>query len=150
VQLSPAFARGDLRLQTRPSDIGAPRLRDEWAAWTVRHVPPPVAIVEGGELLHLALEEARAAGELPPGLAGSDVYRSRRPGAARDLDTALTALQRGGIGHILVDAHDIDRQPYLRDLYDPRYAGRVELVRSFRAGADDGWLITDMDVFRIR
>ncbi len=144
-----AIATDELHVRSDLLAIPTPRVRDEWALWMVRHVPAPVAILEGEDLLQLALEEARASGELPPETAARKGYPTRRPGVAPDLGTALATLERLGIHTLLVDSHNMDRLPYLRDVYAPRWAGRLELVRSFRSTPADRWALADMDVFLI-
>jgi hypothetical protein len=149
VQVPVALARDQLQLRTDPRAPGTPHVRDAWAAWTVRHVPPPVAIVEGGDLLQLACDEARAAGELPPATAALPDFPYRRPGLAPDLGAALDELQRLGIHTLLVDSHNIGRLPYLSQIHDPRWAGRLELLQSFRSAPDERWALRDMDIYRI-
>jgi hypothetical protein len=148
-QLPVAYARGQLRQPTAPFALDPPRVRDAWAAWTVRHVPPPVAILEGGDLLQLAFDDALAAGEVPAAWAARDDYPTRRPGPRPDAGVALDELLRLGIGHVLVDSRNSARMPWLQQLDDPRWAGRVERVRSFEAPPDERWALRDMDVLRI-
>lgn len=148
-QVPVAFARGQLHVRTTSLALGTPHVRDEWAHWTVRHVPAPVAIVEGEDLLQLAFEAARAAGELPAEAAARTDYPTRRPGPRSDLGVALDEFERFGIRHVLVDSRNIGRVPYLRDLYEPRWAGRVQRVQSFRSRPDERWALADMDIYRI-
>ncbi|MCB9898552.1 MAG: hypothetical protein H6825_11150 [Planctomycetes bacterium] len=141
-----ALARGDLRVQTDPREIGTPHVRDAWAAWTVRNVRPPVAIIEGGDLLQLALDEALASGEAPDDPTFEVGYRYVRPSDRPDLASTLDALLHAGVTTLLVDSRDVGRRPALRGLAG---SARVELLRSFRSEPDDGWCIADMDVFHI-
>jgi|GEM_PF-6965731 len=146
-QVPVALLRDQLRLRAE-APWQTPRVRDEWARWTVRHLPPPVAILEGGELLELAWDEARESGELPAD--APPAYVTRRPVFGTDLAGALADLQRGGVDHLLVDSRSLGRLPYLRELHDPRRAEHVELVASFTSTPEQGWLLRDMEVFRIR
>ncbi|HEX5008768.1 MAG TPA: glycosyltransferase family 39 protein [Planctomycetota bacterium] len=148
-QVPLAFARGELAVRTNPLAPRTPRVRDAWAAWTVRHVSPPVALVEGGDLLQLACDEARAAGELPPETAALPDFPYRRPGLAPDLGAALDQLERLGIHTLLVDSRNAGRLPWLSELHGARWAGRLELLQSFRAAPDERWALSDMEVYRI-
>lgn len=154
LQLPLAFAEGTLALNTDPraeawTDRLTPTLQDGWVQWTVRHLPHPVAIVEGGDLLRLAWSEAEDAGELPAGLDGEGPFRTRRPGAYPDLDAALDDLWRLGVRHLLVEPSGRARRPYLADLDDPAFAGRVERLRHFEQPDGEDWLLPEMTVWRL-
>ena len=148
-QVPVAFARDQLQLRTDPRAPGTPHVRDAWAAWTVRHVQPPVAILEGGDLLQLACDEARATGELPQATAALPDFPYRRPGLAPDLGAALDQLERLGIHTLLVDARNRGRLAWLSQIDDPRWAGRLELLQTFRSQPADRWALPQMDVLRI-
>ena len=145
-----AFVSGQLRFRTAPGAVQPPHVRDAWARWAVRHLADPVGILEGEDLLTVALDEARTAGELPPAGGGrARIFRTHRPASVDTLSKALAALRRRGVEYLLVDSRNLDRRPYLREIYEPAGAALVEQVQSFRSTPEDRWQIADMDVFRI-
>lgn len=148
-QVPVAVARDQLRLRDDPFELRPPHVRDAWAHWTVRNLPPPVVILEGGDLLQLAADEARASGGLPPEVAARPDYPYRIPGVAPDVSGTLDALERQGLIYVLVDSRNAACLPWLRSVATTPVPERLELVRSFEAPPGERWALADMRVYRI-
>ncbi len=84
--------------------------------------------------------------DLSAGKSGLSVFR---PCGYRNLHKALEDFKRTQVSYLMLDDKNIKRCGYLRNVYDPRWSRHFILLRTFKSKASDGWIIKDMDIFKI-
>lgn len=92
----------------------------KWGKWAAQNIEGKIAIIEGGDLIMMHLPNT-VSGPEQLGLYTSKSNLSIvRPGYFEDLSFAMEWFKKIGITHLALDDRNIDRRPYLREIYSEK------------------------------
>ncbi|OGM29993.1 hypothetical protein A2801_00545 [Candidatus Woesebacteria bacterium RIFCSPHIGHO2_01_FULL_41_10] len=118
----------------------------QWAAWAANNIQGKIGIIDGGELIMMHLSDTSVSG-----VNQIDLYASKsnlsvtRPGYFTDLAAAMPYFQEIGLTHLALDKGNIDRRPYLKEVYLPQYSSLfTEIYSDFDSG--ERW---EMKIYKI-
>ncbi|HIE41382.1 MAG TPA: hypothetical protein EYP80_01835, partial [Candidatus Aenigmarchaeota archaeon] len=90
----------------------------EWGRWAAQNIKGKIAIIEGGDLIMMHLPDTMVSG-----VGQLDLYAPTsnlsvvRPGYFENLSSAMEWFKEIGVTHLALDDNNINRRPYLREIY---------------------------------
>lgn len=132
--------------------ISPPEVRDAWVSWVHDNLNGCMAIIEGLDLIGMTLPDAEFDSERNPMSMRSEKADIClfRPGYFNSLEDALPYFRGKQVNYLLLDRQNIERRPYLKEVYKPEWASRFILIKSFRNQSNEKWELNDMDIFKVK
>lgn len=117
-----------------------------WGPWAANSIQGKIGIVEGGDLIMMNLPDTSVAGV---GLL--DLYAKKsnlsvtRPGYFENLESAMVYFKQIGMTHLALDESNIERRPYLKEVYLSKYNSWFSEIYSDK-DSNEEWKMT---IFKI-
>jgi len=118
-----------------------------WGSWAANNIHGKIGIVEGGDLIMMNLPDTHVAG-----VGQMDLYAKEsnlsvtRPGYFENLESAMVYFKQIGMTHLALDDSNIERRPYLKEVYLPKYNDCFTEIYSDK-DSNEEWKMT---IFKIK
>lgn len=132
------------------TNITTPKVQDKWATWVANNLRGNIAIVEGSDLIEMILTDPKIGSKNLLHLSAEQLgIAAFRPGNYNNLENAMRDFKKMPVNYLMLDTENIKRRPYLYEVYNNNWSEHFMLIKSFKSGPNDKWVIGDMDLFKI-
>lgn len=132
------------------TNITTPKVQDKWATWVANNLRGNIAIIEGDDLIKMILTDTKIGSKKLLNLSAEQLgIFTFRPHYYNNLEDAMQDFKKRQAEYLMLDTENIKRRPYLYEVYNSEWSKHFILIRSFKSGSTDKWVIGDMDIFKI-